>query len=822
MKILPHILFAQLLFVVFSPCVFSQTISLGLAENYAVYSTGGAVTNSGTVYQTRITGNVGTSSDPTLPGFGNIDGNLTTVANTAQNVLIDADVLDIYYQLNSSVSTFFPSAILGNNQQLVAGVYEVLSAASLNDTLYLDAQNDSNAVFILKINGALTANTASKVVLQNGALACRVFWKVEGLISCASGVSLKGTLLSNNAAIVLQIGNSIEGRILSIQGAITLTAATINLPIGCTNLILTGPIPPNLASAGCFAVFTALGAHTNSGISTIVGEVGTNGPSDVTLGFDVSNVDGEIHTYPDASTAQAAADLQLAYAYLVNLNPGDIELIRPDLFGHNLILSPHVYSMQAAVTFSDTLIFDAQGNSSAIFVININGAFSTLAHATMILRNGAQAKHIFWKIDGAVSISEHAIFQGVLLAYGAIHLSNGVQFYGNALTVNGAISIQEMAVSIPAPCAPNLDSTLIVQYACLGLSGLVVAHAQGTVASYQWQKDGVDVFDGSVFSGTQSDTLHILSVAPIHGGGTYTVTAIGTYGRVSVSQPISLFIDTVPSITVQPSNQSVTIGELVEFTVEASGSNLHYQWRIGTINLVNTGFVMGVTTPTLTIDPVENSNATDGYNVLVSGSCAPFILSNTVGFTLTTVNLPIELLDFSAICEDNTVSIQWETASEYNSNYFVVEKSTNGFNWEAIDTVAAAGNSTQIMRYSLEDNMIYATEINYYRLIQVDYDGTEKYYAPISCTCSSENSGGIMLFPNPAHETSILYFFCETDEQVTIQIRGVYGNLIQRIDRNCSAGMQFVPLSLDRLEAGIYNVSLTVNKRFYSFKFMLL
>ena len=53
---------------------YSQIINLGSAANYAIYSTGGAVTNSGTIFTTRVTGNVGTSSDPTLPGFGNIDG----------------------------------------------------------------------------------------------------------------------------------------------------------------------------------------------------------------------------------------------------------------------------------------------------------------------------------------------------------------------------------------------------------------------------------------------------------------------------------------------------------------------------------------------------------------------------------------------------------------------------------------------------------------------------------------------------------------------------------------------------------------------------
>lgn len=70
-----------------APLSFSQTINLNSAASYAIYSTGGAVTNSGTIYKTRVTGNVGTSSDPTLPGFGNIDGKLTNVSNLAANII---------------------------------------------------------------------------------------------------------------------------------------------------------------------------------------------------------------------------------------------------------------------------------------------------------------------------------------------------------------------------------------------------------------------------------------------------------------------------------------------------------------------------------------------------------------------------------------------------------------------------------------------------------------------------------------------------------------------------------------------------------------
>jgi outer membrane protein OmpA-like peptidoglycan-associated protein len=123
-KKLTIILFIVLLFAL-SRIGYSQIINLGSAANYAIYSTRGAVSNSGTVFKTRVTGNVGTSSDLTLPGFGNIDGKLTTVSNLVANTQLNIDVLAAYSALNTAIPTFFPASALGNGQILVPGVYSI-------------------------------------------------------------------------------------------------------------------------------------------------------------------------------------------------------------------------------------------------------------------------------------------------------------------------------------------------------------------------------------------------------------------------------------------------------------------------------------------------------------------------------------------------------------------------------------------------------------------------------------------------------------------------------------------------------------------------
>ena len=159
----------------------------------------------------------------------------------------------------------------------------------------------------------------------------------------------------------------------------------------------------NLGTAAKFAIFSSDGAVSNTGISHVNGEIGTN--VGLTIGFDSLVVTGKIHPIPDVYTAACAADLLIAYNYL-NTLPYDSLLLDPAQFGNNMVLTPNIYRMNAATVFTDTLFLDAQGDDNAVFVIQINGALLTTTHSKVILLNKAQSKNVYWKIDGAASISD--------------------------------------------------------------------------------------------------------------------------------------------------------------------------------------------------------------------------------------------------------------------------------------------------------------------------------------------------------------------------------------------------------------------------------
>lgn len=426
--------------------IFAQAPPLGTAANFVLFTSVGAVTNTGI---SQVTGNVGTNSGSST-GFGNVNGVMDD--NNGPSAQCAADLLIAYNQLNSTTPTFFPSNLLGNGQVLIPGVYSISNASTLNLDLTLDGQGNPDAVFIFQIQAAFSTNPDAKVKLVNGTLACNVFWKIEGLVSMAAGTTMRGTVIANNAAINMNAGDTLEGRVLSTNGAVTVDGVLAYTPIGCGSPVLTGPAAPVLASTVCWALFSADGPVSNSGITYVTGDVGTN--VGLTTGFDPLLVTGNIHPIPDGATNQCATDLHDVYTYL-NTLPYDIELLYPAQFGNNLVLTPHTYLLNAATVFTDTLFLNALGNPDAVFVIQIFGALSTSTYSRVRLINGTQSKNVFWKIEGAVSINNYSVFRGTIVcnngALGA--LNTGVELDGRALTTTGALTTTAMTATIPPGCS---------------------------------------------------------------------------------------------------------------------------------------------------------------------------------------------------------------------------------------------------------------------------------------------------------------------------------------------------------------------------------
>lgn len=114
--------------------------------------------------------------------------------------------------------------------------------------------------------------------------------------------------------------------------------------------------------------------------------------------------------------------------------------------------------------------------------------------------------------------------------------------------------------------------------------------------------------------------------------------------------------------------------------------------------------------------------------------------------------LPIELIDFTAKLNGRQVDLNWQTASEINNAYFEVERSLNGLNWEVIEKVNGAGNSSEVLSYQTVDQQLNWIEDGYYyRLKQVDFDHAFTY-SDIQYVQLNKMNVEIELYPNPAHD----------------------------------------------------------------------
>ena len=431
----------------------AQSPNLGTTANFVLFSANGAVGNTGI---SQLTGNVGTNNGA-ITGFGNVNG--VMLNNNGTTLTARNDVVAVWNQLNNTIPTFFPSPLLGNGDTLTAGVYEINAVTTLSGNLYLNAQGNPNAIFIFQIQAAFSTNANAKIKLINSAQSCNIYWKVEGEVNMGAATFMRGSVIANNAAIHMNINDTLEGRALSTTGAVTTNGVLAYTPPGCGKPVLTGPAAPNLASAVCYAVLSGNGYVINTGITKVTGDVGTN--VGLTQGFNPLLVTGMIHPIPDGSTSAASADLLNAQIYLGNLSK-DIELLYPAQFGNDLVLTPHTYLMNAAAQFTGRLYLNAEGNSNAVFVIKINGALTTSTFSRVVLINGAQAKNVYWHVNGAVTINDYSVFNGTLVSNnGAINLNTGDSINGRALTTNGLLSTFAVVVTSPNGACSVLASNLL-------------------------------------------------------------------------------------------------------------------------------------------------------------------------------------------------------------------------------------------------------------------------------------------------------------------------------------------------------------------------
>jgi hypothetical protein len=170
--------------------------------------------------------------------------------------------------------------------------------------------------------------------------------------------------------------------------------------------------------------------------------------------------------------------------------------------------------------------------------------------------------------------------------------------------------------------------------------------------------------------------------------------------------------------------------------------------------------------------------------------------------------LPVELLNFNGTCEEGMVNLVWQTASEFNSSHFDVEKSTDGETWRVLATIPSAGTSNELLTYQTVDNN-GTNGSNYYRLRQVDIDGKEKLYDPINVSCAETTVGYFTSYPNPSgNEFQVIVNNKEILGACTLNIVDAQGKVIDQRSIEVKDGINMFVIS-ETLNPGIYFLNIT-------------
>ncbi|MGZ4060289.1 MAG: T9SS type A sorting domain-containing protein [Bacteroidia bacterium] len=182
-------------------------------------------------------------------------------------------------------------------------------------------------------------------------------------------------------------------------------------------------------------------------------------------------------------------------------------------------------------------------------------------------------------------------------------------------------------------------------------------------------------------------------------------------------------------------------------------------------------------------------------------SLSPFTLSST----LSGVNpLPIELLSFSAAYNnENAVDIKWSTASEKNNDYFTVERSADGMNFEKINIVHGAGNSTHTINYSSIDNSPLEG-ISYYRLKQTDFNGSYVYSKSVAVEINILNFEIISAGNSSAENALVINYACPANCIINFDLYDMTGNKVYFTSQNTSGANSKLLIPTGNLSHGVY------------------
>jgi len=205
-------------------------------------------------------------------------------------------------------------------------------------------------------------------------------------------------------------------------------------------------------------------------------------------------------------------------------------------------------------------------------------------------------------------------------------------------------------------------------------------------------------------------------------------------------------------------------------------------------------------------------------NANMNPSCCETISTLDVeclDYTYAPAVLPVELQSFSGKLIDKNSHLEWTTISEKNNDFFLLERSIDGHNFDMLGRVSGNGTTAETNTYHFVDQQPELGK-NYYRLSQTDYDGRTEVVGDI-VVIEYGNDGIISIRPNPVSGNKMqLVMVAEQTEPIAIKIYDLNGRLVRNTAMDLTRGRNELDLEVGHLSNGIYFVHTQIGSQIQS------
>lgn len=399
-----------------------------------------------------------------------------------------------------------------------------------------------------------------------------------------------------------------------------------------------------------------------------------------------------------------------------------------------------------------------------------------------------------------------------------------VSFTGdeNQVITNGSFEEEfyDIIIDNTSNSGVTIEDSISISNAFILVNGIIYEGSDGD--------ELVTIEDGAVVSGA-SDNSHVNGMVKKIG----TIAFDFPIGKDTIYRPISIGVPTVSAT-----------GFKAEYFKENAHPTYDENSLAGTIDHISTCeyWILDRTTPSgnATVTLAWTPTTSCGINSLPdltiarwdgavwqdegsNGSPTGTVISGTVTsasavssfspFTLASTSannpLPIDLINFTASpTSKNTVKLNWQTATEINNDYFTIERSKNGNEWEEVTRINGAGNSSIHINYNKIDPQPYFNT-SYYRLKQTDFNGQFTYSKIVPVNINSEYT--IAAYPNPV----INYLTIRGNSNIPWKELKIYNSLGQDVTSQSEISQiteEEIIINFNRLSKGIYTVITGTNK----------